>query len=534
MSFIGFKRMTHTWLNAMLSILLLTVMSNGFSAELTLKQRLLMPGQLTQSHAKLESDCEQCHNSFDKKGLTQNCLACHDVIAADRREAKGFHGLNPAAANNVCDSCHLDHEGRDRKIDGFSLSLFDHQYTNFTLDNAHQLLDCKSCHEDKKLYREADSQCIGCHKQDDIHDTVLGDECSQCHRTTNWQDRKPFDHSKTDFMLRGAHSDALCSACHVGQVFVINETECSDCHLSSDVHLGANGLNCASCHNEQDWAKVLFDHNKETDFTLLGEHEQLPCRACHASTQKDRRKTPTTCIGCHQNDDAHQGRFGTDCQSCHDNSLWTKPLFNHRTDTNFMLTGRHEKLSCTLCHTDSLKVKLPETCIGCHQADDVHRSKEMTECDACHSTTNWKEKTTFDHEFTQFPLVGMHAIVPCSSCHLDHKFTAIKQTCVSCHEQEDTHQGALGDQCQSCHNPNGWDFWQFDHDRQTDFRLQGAHQGLSCAGCHAPGSNVKKTATLCASCHQADDIHKGGFGQKCGDCHVEETFSIINILGNRP
>lgn len=516
-----------------LILLFCTFLASSWAAELSLKQRLILPGPLTEAHAEFEPECENCHNAFDKKGLTDNCLACHEDIANDRKSKLGFHGIDPNASSAICNNCHIDHEGRDANILGFSIATFSHKLTNFPLDNAHLVASCVDCHETNQPYRDAPTTCFGCHESDDIHQTKLGETCNDCHQTTNWQDRKFFDHSKTDFLLHGKHDDVPCMACHVGQKFEFKDISCVGCHTTDDVHLGANGSECQQCHSEKSWATVLFDHDTETDFKLLGEHQSLPCRACHEPEQKDRTKTASTCIGCHKNDDVHFGRFGTDCKTCHNNSDWGRSLFDHTRDTDFALTGAHQKTTCTLCHEQNLSVALDTDCVACHKADDVHQTAAMQSCADCHSTDGWRQKTLFDHDFTAFPLVGMHSIVPCATCHGGHDYSTVDQQCTECHEKEDVHRGSLGNECAACHNPNGWGFWTFDHNLATDFKLEDAHKGLACNDCHNPGTNPKKLPDQCVSCHRADDVHKGGFGPECSQCHNTKDFSEFTFGGSR-
>ena len=53
---------------------------------------------------------------------------------------------------------------------------------------------------------------------------------------------------------------------------------------------------------------------------------------------------------------------------------------------------------------------------------------------------------------------------------------ATAQACKACHAGDDAHKGTLGGGCESCHTPAGWARWSFDHERQTDYPLEGAHR----------------------------------------------------------
>jgi hypothetical protein len=88
------------------------------------------------------------------------------------------------------------------------------------------------------------------------------------------------------------------------------------------------------------------------------------------------------------------------------------------------------------------------------------------------------------------------------------------------------HKAALGVHCEQCHNPNAWSLWLFDHAKQTNFVLDGAHGELTCDACHkAPDHNAVKQSKVCDSCHRPDDVHAGGFGRNCDRCHNTESFA---------
>jgi hypothetical protein len=90
-------------------------------------------------------------------------------------------------------------------------------------------------------------------------------------------------------------------------------------------------------------------------------------------------------------------------------------------------------------------------------------------------------------------------------------FKAAPSQCEGCHQ--DVH----GDQfvqagvtpCTQCHNSAKWKPSLFDHDKRTEFPLQGAHQNVRCEQCHKltrtiAGKTVlfyKPTPKECAACH---------------------------------
>lgn len=492
-------------------------------------ERLVMPGPVIAAHADLENDCSNCHKVFAAGEQTALCLDCHKEIAADVTSKTGMHGLLAKDTPQlVCKDCHTEHKGRDADVVGLVRSAFDHDRTDFPLRGAHAGRDCAACHAAGKPWRDAPSTCVACHGDEQPHQKRLGDDCAGCHsEERKWPDVR-FDHSKTSFPLRGAHADVVCASCHVDEVWKGLPKTCVSCHSGDDVHRGSRGTNCASCHNTTKWSGAVFDHLKETGYALVGRHDELVCSACHLDAMAI-KKPPKTCVGCHSAEDEHRGRFGNDCGKCHGVKTW-KNEYDHLAETGFALQGAHAPLACESCHKGALTDALPKTCIGCHEKDDPHNGRYRA-CDGCHTVASW-HSVAFDHGFTRFPLIGIHASAACEACHTDLEFTGVSQVCGDCHADRDYHHGAFGAQCSTCHNPNGWDRWQFDHDKQTTYPLTGGHQGLECAACHKTAIADKvELSRACVSCHAADDAHEGRFGTDCGRCHTTESFTDTALFG---
>lgn len=491
-------------------------------------EKLLMPGDLSTAHAKLEDDCAACHDRSDRTRQTALCLDCHKDVAADVQRKSGLHGRLPNIAAADCKACHGEHLGRKADIVKLAPGAFDHRATDFRLDGAHAAVACESCHAAGKRYREAPTSCGVCHKTVDVHRGALGANCGSCHATSSWRSPR-FDHDTTKFPLHGAHRDTACGACHAGARYKGTPVRCNACHAPDDVHRGSRGENCAECHTESGWKNSRFDHAKETGFALLGRHAQVDCTGCHRSGDfKD--DLPRTCVGCHRAADAHATRFGEDCASCHDNERWRGTPFDHALKGKFALVGAHAKLDCHSCHTGRVATqKLPTDCAGCHRGDDVHAGALKAGCDSCHGAESWHDDVRFDHDLGSFPLLGMHVVVGCGQCHASRAYAGAARDCVSCHRGNDVHQGSLGRDCGACHSPNGWKLWDFDHNRQTKFALTGAHSALTCGECHKRPASQVKLPTDCAACHRDNDIHLGQFGTQCQRCHTTLTFKGARI-----
>jgi hypothetical protein len=575
-------------------------------------ESVLAPGKLIQGHAKWDDECKACHARFDRTAQDALCMDCHKELALDVKGAHGFHGLQLRAKPQQCRNCHADHKGRAASIVELDTGKFDHALSDFALHGAHIKTECKACHVPSRKYREAASDCNSCHKKDDVHKGDLGPRCADCHNETRWPEAR-FDHGKTRFALSGKHSDAACSdchkdkasykeaprscigchkkdddggkghkgqygercdnchnarawkpatfnhdtdtryslrgkhkaaacaTCHTGPLYRLKlPSDCSSCHRKDDKHEGTLGPRCESCHTERDWKvdlqdKSRFDHDR-SDFPLLGKHAQARCDSCHKSTRY--KEAPKTCLGCHQADDKHKGNLGTDCGSCHNERLWTdtRGRFNHDS-TRFKLRNAHLKptLKCSVCHQSPAQMRnTPTDCHACHQKDDRHEQQLGRDCASCHTDRDWRV-SNFNHNRSRFALLGRHAAVVCKDCHATPRYHDAPRECAACHQKDDAHKQVFGERCESCHNARGWSIWSFDHDKRTRYPLDGAHRAVACESCHtrpAPkGKAAAELATHCVTCHRRQDVHDGGFGPVCEQCHGTDRWKTLTRRG---
>jgi Class III cytochrome C family len=408
--------------------------------------------------------------------------------------------------------------------------------------------DCKQCHV--KFDRKAqDGLCTDCHKDigtdvrnlSGMHGRLKPQACRSCHSDHKGRgarvaefDKKKFDHTQTDFALRGKHPKVECDKCHVsGKKFSEAPQTCNACHKKDDVHKGSLGEKCADCHNESSWKETRFDHDT-TRFPLTGKHTDTKCADCHKSNNY--KEAPRTCIGCHKKDDeqkGHKGQFGEKCDSCHGTKQWKSSSFNHDTDTKYALKGKHRSTACVDCHTGHLyRVKLSPECYACHKKDDKHKETLGKDCGSCHTERNWKEMAKFDHDATSFPLLGKHIKTECKDCHKSILFKEAPKECYACHKKDDKHTGNLGQTCADCHSERDWKTTKgrFDHDK-TKFKLRNAHAeaSLKCNACHKDLAHFRNTPLDCFSCHKKDDKHEGQEGTKCESCHSDKNWKVARF-----
>ncbi len=321
---------------------------------------------LSGSHKFLS--CDACHAPGRRWAeAPKECVACHDKDQPHRGNL-----------GRACETCHT-------ADNWFTTKTFDHGKTRFVLKGKHTSVACLSCHLGE-VYRPLRASCNDCHAVQDPHAQRFGIDCASCHSETGWKPAK-FDHAAiTRFPLEGAHGKAACASCHGSDTLRPVSSACSDCHAAQDIHKGALGKDCASCHGTALWGKdIRFDHGL-TQFPLTGLHAAVVCEACHASPSF--KGAAKDCFACHANADVHKGRFATACADCHGTSGWQRVAFDHGRDTRFPLTGQHATTACYGCHSrpNVKSAKLPADCYSCHARQDVHRGKFGQNCAKCHDT----------------------------------------------------------------------------------------------------------------------------------------------------
>jgi decaheme cytochrome c component MtrC/MtrF-like protein len=309
--------------------------------------------------------------------------------------------------------------------------------------------------------------------------------CQNCHTVSGWKPIRAvpeFDHNRTKFPLRGLHESVTCEQCHTKPVFTNVGTKCADCH--ADIHRRQLGANCEQCHSVKGWhVSVQQIQQHQNRFPLLGAHAAVDCDSCHKGAATSKYET-----------------MSSQCYSCHAKD------YQQSTSPSHAATG------------------FPTTCEQCHGMD------------------NWLG-AKFDHgAVTGFALMGAHATLQCSQCHIGGRYKGTPAQCVGCHMpdfQKTTNPShvklSLPQTCQSCHNTSTWIPATFDHSL-VGFPLTGAHATLQCAQCHTNG-NYNLTTTDCASCHLKDyqgttnpNHAQSGIPTTCATCH--NTTSWANASFN--
>ncbi len=436
---------------------------------------------------------------------------------------------------------------------------FDHSKTEFNLSNQHTVVNCTACHQSLVFSKAKEKQnCFSCHK--DIHQNTVGLNCESCHTSKSWLLTDIDEiHQENRFPLTGIHQVADCIQCHKkfdNFNFEPIGSNCYDCHSSdftattqpNHVALGYS-TNCESCHSVSTviWSVDNINHDF---FPLSGGHSISNCFSCHEQN-KVFSTISSDCYSCHKKDfDAalnpnHKLEgFSTNCQECHNINSFVPSTFQHD-NSSFPLTGKHNVINCSDCHTNGYTVKLSVDCYSCHQTqfenttDPNHVVNAFpTDCSECHSTNDW-QSATFNHQSTSFPLQGAHVSLDCSTCHTNG-YKGTPTDCYSCHKDQfdattDPNHITSGfpTDCVQCHTQNAWKPATFDHNN-TAFPLEGAHITLDCNSCHSTG--FKGTPTDCFLCHKEQynstttpNHITSGISTDCLQCHSQNTWTQPSI-----
>lgn len=416
-------------------------------------EKLMMPGELSDAHAKLEEDCNNCHRVLEKIAQSPLCLSCHKDVDEDIKLNAGFHGRNMVVRKSDCASCHTEHLGRKASIINFQAIAFNHAETDFPLEGAHKLALCDGCHLSNKKYSQAVDTCYACHQHDQPHMGRLGEKCETCHNSAAWRKVALFNHDTTNFPLRGFHGKVPCLGCHVGEVYKDLSTKCNDCHAIQDVHAGKFGAACQDCHTVDKWKGASFDHGKKTKFALIGAHAKAKCSDCHGASTQD--KISAACFECHKTQDVHNGTLGKECSECHGSVMWRQDVIFDHGLTDYPLIGLHMAAACESCHESAVYKDTARSCVACHGKEDTHAGRFTARCESCHTANGWNS-VAFNHNTdTKFRLTGAHVKTGCYDCHTQKNVTSaeLSTSCYSCHRAQDVHRGAYGKDCGRCHTP---------------------------------------------------------------------------------
>jgi hypothetical protein len=469
-------------------------------------------------HGKLK--CVECHQPrFQKSGgaalirkrdraaswlgLERSCASCHDdphqgQLGAACADCHGHQAWKPATG-------------------------FDHAKTAFPLTGLHAKVECAKCHTSPRLELATDAQgkpvprwkplshtdCVSCHKNP--HSRRFPGACTKCHTTQGFQvfDAKNFDHERTRYPLRGRHATVACAKCHGpklagGQKPAFDR--CDRCHRDSHAGLATlagRPADCVACHSVQGWKPSTYSvsAHQASAYPLEGRHALVPCAKCHpqgpdslaarlGAARVLLRPARGGCLDCHT--DPHRGRFEAggarakagSCRTCHTMNGYRPTLVDAAAHARlgYPLAGAHRAVPCQSCHTE-LKVA-PATAVGAIPA----------------AARGWAASGR--DSLRTLLLAG--TATACADCHQSPHGDQFKG------RRARRKDGPAGDACDACHGIDSFKpADRFNHEKDSAFRLAGAHAKVRCEGCHkssrdAQGKSFvvyKPTPVRCEDCH---------------------------------
>lgn len=184
-----------------------------FPAAASTLQQSVNPGPLSRAHADLGDRCQSCHQPVVGVTVTK-CIACH--ANAERligRQPTAFH-----ASIQECAACHVEHQGtniRPVAMDHLALAKVGARTLRRASENdPASAATLKSLETwlrvrvpgqlDQNSVRDA-LDCVGCHSTKDRHVGLFGNDCAQCHATTQW--------TVAEFQHPSSRSTS-CGQCH--------------------------------------------------------------------------------------------------------------------------------------------------------------------------------------------------------------------------------------------------------------------------------------------------------------------------------
>jgi hypothetical protein len=473
-------------------------------------------------------DCRTCHaqkdpHSLESMGIKEplpqrDCAACH---ASPHSQAFSFGSARLAGMplGSSCVTCHAAPHKSFREP-GLTITAEQHATSGFALELPHDKVACAGCHApgDEAFARRypgrSKDTCTVCHA--DPHGgqfaagPFAGQQCTACH------DRERFEpstftvekHALSSLPLTGKHADTACNDCHTRpdagagdppRTFHGTPSDCGACHrdahggffdeVVADVARESSPKHgqCELCHTTVAFAEIPppgFDHERFTDFPVLGAHAQAECSSCHPPLPVADASGRTFgrveehfgafkgCVTCHA--DPHGGQFDaadmpaeiegrTDCARCHDETSFRSfpHGFEHKQWTGFDLVGAHK-----------------------------------TECSACHQPL--REPDAVGRTWKRAPGAG------CAACHIDP------------HDEQFTGEGAKT--CEQCHTDSQPSFLSFNHNRDSRFKLGEQHEDLACDQCHKPRADAQGFEV----------VQYRPLGTECVDCHGMHEDALIH------
>ena len=316
-------------------------------------ESLLMPGPVTQAHAKLEVRVQQLPRSQPIAARRASCAS-----TATRRSpptcatsgAPRSHDQCRAPASAV--GCHTEHRGRDSDIvqlEPGRSSIIARPISRSRARIARW--PARAATRPGEAYRKAPPTCVSCHKDDDYPRGPAGQGLRRLPQPATAGQGRSFDHGKTDFALTGAHQ-----ADHLRRLPPRRPLQ----GIAEDLRRLPRHRRCAPRLSAATTAASAT--RPATGRRRSSIMQRRPASRCWArtpsSTARPATAAATTRTRCRRTATAAieptiptPARFGDKCNDCHGNEPGSRSTTITRRDAKFALEGAHAKLGCHVCHT---------------------------------------------------------------------------------------------------------------------------------------------------------------------------------------
>ncbi|MGE5393104.1 MAG: cytochrome c3 family protein [Candidatus Saccharibacteria bacterium] len=376
------------------------------------------------------------------------------------------------------------------------------------------------------------------------------DDCFSCHNDPGLKSEKPGKASRyipENALEHSVHKNVTCISCH------------KDAAVADFPHPETlKPVDCGSCHAD---AKDKFYRSIHGKAFLANQKYAPSCKECHGthdilkSDQKESRtykmNIPVLCGTCHKEgapvarsyNIAEHNILENYSEGIHGQGIYKKGLIVSATCND--CHGNHLILPHTNVNSSIAPNNIASTCMKCHaRIEDVHVkviNKEL-----------WEKKPG--------------AIPACTACHPPHKVelknvisTISDNTCLKCHDKEDTHK-MVGNKVVSL-KVNVSDLAMSTHKNITCVKCHSdvtAHierpcataGKVDCSNCHAKEADVyfasghgqayfnkNENAPYCTTCHgthqikpKADEsspVYRASIPKLCGQCHRKGGQAVM-------
>ena len=323
-------------------------------------------------HFKEEhSDCAQCHQE-EVVGVS-TCSACHPIGDPGTCGIASIHGGSCLECHFACgDNTHMD------------ICLGCHSSEDILAQHEVELDVgvCGTCHPQGNpgkcnLANRHSTRCIGCHSECADGPTTTTSVtsghtgiCLQCHSP----DALHFDQEE-------GHKD--CDQCHQGGD--VGASACSACHPAGNPGTCSlasyHGSTCLNCHVMCADSTTTSTPGEPTPTTVPPYAHIEICLECHSSedilAQHEVELDVGLCSTCHPTGDPGKCNLA----SIHGSSTCLKC---HQADCKEDVTTTTVEPTTTTTASDPTHI---ESCMECHNSNDLHDRVEHNDCTHCHEGT---------------------------------------------------------------------------------------------------------------------------------------------------